>query len=445
VGLIVVLPCPNRAWAGGDVVSELPRRPDLDQLRRQARELLRAATAGDQRALARLRVYSERVTLSAAQLAVARERGFSSWAGLKAETESRRAVAAEPSAAGACWSLGGAGAIMTVAGELSPSVLRAGPDQAVLEASLVPSAGTLTDRGQVPVFADVIVTDDRGMRYSIETAAMAGPSGVPGVTRAVSLSLRLQPVPARGCRWLDLRSHDGPVCRLLPSARTAVRFGPVAPAAGTAAERELRRLALSVIQLEFDGADAAARSRRCSTVRAMVAEMRQSGGLDPASELPGLVAELCDVLTGSSSPARLPAGWSAMLDAAQRADGPRYSLDIPADLPPIDGTAVQLGTLVSEPGSWLVYFLARPGWWTYSQDRGRKWAALSVQAEDDRGGMYLHSFGGSNGRLGYEELALRFQPRLDPLARALTLTFTGASQQDAVELELKPATTIAAG
>ena len=65
-------------------MSELPRRPDLDQLRRQARELLRAATAGDQQALARLHAHSERVTLSAAQLAVAREHGFQSWAGLRA-------------------------------------------------------------------------------------------------------------------------------------------------------------------------------------------------------------------------------------------------------------------------------------------------------------------------------------------------------------------------
>ena len=426
-------------------MSELPRRPDLDQLRRQARELLRAATAGDQQALARLHAHSERVTLSAAQLAVAREHGFQSWAGLRAEAERRRAVAAEPGGAGTSWSPGGTGAIMTAAGELSPMVLHAGPDGAVLEALLVPSAGTLAGRGQVPAFADVMVTDDRGMRYSIETAAMAGPLGVPGVTRAVSLSLRLQPVPARGCRWLDLRSRDGPVCRLLPSARTAVQVGPVAPAAGTAAERELRQLALWVIQLELDGAGTAARSGRCSTVRARIAQMRQSGGLDPASELPGLVAELCDVPTGSASPGRLPAGWPAMPDAAQRADGPRYSLDIPAALPPLDGTAVQLGTLVSEPRSWLVYFLARPGWWIYSQDRDRKWAALSVQAEDDRGGMYLHSFGGSSGRPGCEELALRFQPRLDPLARALTLTFTGASEQHAVELELKPAATSAAG
>ena len=50
-------------------MSELPDRPDLDQLRRQARELLRAAADGEPRAVARLRAVSERVTLSAAQLA----------------------------------------------------------------------------------------------------------------------------------------------------------------------------------------------------------------------------------------------------------------------------------------------------------------------------------------------------------------------------------------
>jgi hypothetical protein len=59
-----------------DVMSELPERPDLDQLRRQARELLRAAAKGQPAAVARLRAVSERVTLSAAQLAVARDYGY---------------------------------------------------------------------------------------------------------------------------------------------------------------------------------------------------------------------------------------------------------------------------------------------------------------------------------------------------------------------------------
>jgi hypothetical protein len=70
---------------------ELPDRPDLDQLRRQARELLRAADSGGPSAVARLRAVSDRVTLSAAQLAVAREYGYRSWAALKAEIGRRPA------------------------------------------------------------------------------------------------------------------------------------------------------------------------------------------------------------------------------------------------------------------------------------------------------------------------------------------------------------------
>jgi Family of unknown function (DUF5990)/Domain of unknown function (DUF5655) len=70
----------------------LPGRPDLDQLRRQARELLRAAQGGDPAALRRLRAVSGRVTLSSAQLALAREYGFPSWRRLRDEVERRRAA-----------------------------------------------------------------------------------------------------------------------------------------------------------------------------------------------------------------------------------------------------------------------------------------------------------------------------------------------------------------
>ena len=54
-------------------MAQLPDRPDIDQLRRQARELHRAALSGDLGALRRLREVSDKVTLSTAQLALARE------------------------------------------------------------------------------------------------------------------------------------------------------------------------------------------------------------------------------------------------------------------------------------------------------------------------------------------------------------------------------------
>jgi len=72
-------------------MSDLPARPDLDQLRHQAKDLLRAAKAGDQRALARIEPVSDRLVLASAQLAVAREYGFAGWARLKTEVQ-RRAV-----------------------------------------------------------------------------------------------------------------------------------------------------------------------------------------------------------------------------------------------------------------------------------------------------------------------------------------------------------------
>jgi ankyrin repeat protein len=68
-------------------MSELPVRPDLDQLRRQAKELLRAARAGDKGAATRIEAVKPTATLAAAQLAIAREHGFASWAKLKAEIE----------------------------------------------------------------------------------------------------------------------------------------------------------------------------------------------------------------------------------------------------------------------------------------------------------------------------------------------------------------------
>jgi hypothetical protein len=67
----------------------LPAHPHLDQLRRQAKELLRAATAGDGPALERIHTVSEHLKLAGAQLALAREYGFESWPALGREVDTR--------------------------------------------------------------------------------------------------------------------------------------------------------------------------------------------------------------------------------------------------------------------------------------------------------------------------------------------------------------------
>ena len=128
-------------------MADLPERADLDQLRRKARELLRAAIAGEPEALARLHAVSGRLTLAAAQLAIAREHGLRSWPALRSEVESRRqptgwqlrADAGRPQAqdiAQGRWSFGGAGTIEVEEGELTLGILVAGPEGASLEASL---------------------------------------------------------------------------------------------------------------------------------------------------------------------------------------------------------------------------------------------------------------------------------------------------------------------
>lgn len=68
----------------------LPVRPDLDQYRTQAKELLAACTAGKPEALARVATHRKRSDgpiLSDAQLALAREHGFDSWPKFKRAIE----------------------------------------------------------------------------------------------------------------------------------------------------------------------------------------------------------------------------------------------------------------------------------------------------------------------------------------------------------------------
>ena len=70
-------------------MADLPARPSLDHLRHEARDLLRAAQSGDTAAADRIRAVSAAPTLASAQLAVAREYGFASWARLKTAIEAR--------------------------------------------------------------------------------------------------------------------------------------------------------------------------------------------------------------------------------------------------------------------------------------------------------------------------------------------------------------------
>src|SRR4051812_5104888 len=70
-------------------VRVLPARPDLDQIKHQAKELLAAFRAGEPAAMAEVQAHyrgadPQRFALNEAQLVLARAYGFSSWPNLKA-------------------------------------------------------------------------------------------------------------------------------------------------------------------------------------------------------------------------------------------------------------------------------------------------------------------------------------------------------------------------
>src|SRR5262245_34075613 len=80
---------------------QLPERPSLEQLRKQAKDLLRDAREADAGALARMAATPEAavatpITLAQAQFAIAREYGFPSWPKLVGHVESVSGGAGRP-------------------------------------------------------------------------------------------------------------------------------------------------------------------------------------------------------------------------------------------------------------------------------------------------------------------------------------------------------------
>src|SRR5262245_66163234 len=70
----------------------LPVQTNLEQLRHQAKDLLRTAKSGDADARARIAAVSDRLVLASAQRALAREYGFASWPRRKLEGERRETL-----------------------------------------------------------------------------------------------------------------------------------------------------------------------------------------------------------------------------------------------------------------------------------------------------------------------------------------------------------------
>src|ERR1700741_3236883 len=85
----------RRSMKGGAMshARDLPARPSLDSLRKQAKRLARDAAAGNDEAIARVHAQLPRAALPLsnrdAQLVIAREYGFPGWRDLTAEVQKR--------------------------------------------------------------------------------------------------------------------------------------------------------------------------------------------------------------------------------------------------------------------------------------------------------------------------------------------------------------------
>jgi hypothetical protein len=461
----------------------LPSRPDLDQLRRQARELLRAAVAGEQDSITRIRVVSPELTLSAAQLALAREYGFRSWPALRAAAEARRLTAiaeglppaggaepGSPPAFGDRWSFGGAGAIETLTGLLHVEGLVAGPygvaglgsASLTLFARLVPWESALEeaarrhpapdgDDGDVRwerdamqtliQIGDIAIVDDRGTPYALRR----GGTSVPPGAAWIDFEFGIDPVPGPGTRWLELTGQGETATRLLPSARVTARAGDVTPATRNPAERDLAERARLITWIWL-GAPAGHRESYATeafpSLLAETAQARQAGTLEPGSELPDQLERLCAALTGQGRADGLAASWAGMVAAADLLDGSRHYLGIGLTVPPVDGVTIRLDALTCTPYSWRLHLRSADRWPVEVRRDGhgnlkQRWRSMGISADDDRGNSYIGYLGAfSSGDGTIEQSSAEFRTRLDPLARRLTLTFTGPAEQVTVDLEL---------
>ena len=208
----------------------LPTRPDLVQLRRQAKELKDAARAGDPDVVARLRPYlppGAQATLSVAQRVIAREYGFSSWPKLKAEVEARTMDLAERVDAFLRASVGGperrAARLLEMHPEIAEYDFR--------------TAGVLGDVARVREF----LAHDPGL-----AVRPTEPVGWPPLLGVCSSRWhRIDPSRAEGLlevARMFLDAGADPNTRTLPGRRA--RCSPLFAAAGTANNPQITRLLL---------------------------------------------------------------------------------------------------------------------------------------------------------------------------------------------------------
>jgi hypothetical protein len=201
----------------------LPPRPSLEQLRNQARELLRACRAGDTRALEllalRLPSSPQPPRLAHAQAALAREYGFLSWTKLRQHVES---LLAAPSAVRAAPQLRGAARIALIAEGLLAAARERRLGELFAQLCISKRDGDavrelMARQGSFAVMVDALLDAAESPRDRLRfLAAQAMDHFADQRCEPVLRRLLRDPVPR--VRWAALHSIQCEACKLAPLA-----------------------------------------------------------------------------------------------------------------------------------------------------------------------------------------------------------------------------------
>jgi hypothetical protein len=208
---------------------QLPLRPSLEQLRRQARDLLRALRAGDGEAGRLLAQHlpqagAQQMILAQALLVIAREHGFASWPQLKAHVEAlaagRRELARERRQQRLLRSQAEALRIAALAAPLARAA--EGQDLQALFAALAIGAGDgervralLVERGLFSAVVDTLLLGVEHPRPRVRFLTAQAMDHWADERCAAPLRAMLHdPVPR--VRWAALHSLQCEACKLAP-------------------------------------------------------------------------------------------------------------------------------------------------------------------------------------------------------------------------------------
>lgn len=420
---------------------ELPSQPNLDHLRHQARRLLRDAQVGDPGAIERMGAWSTRLTLSAAQLAVAREYGWRSWNALRHYVEALTSIAErrqspptamdhEPSSGVPTGAWRGEGEVVLRGGTFRPGTLVGWASYGVLDAEL---GSSLLARQLQGVLDDVVVTDDLGTDYGrCQIRMISNARRLSGELNApIDLEVMIEPAPLARAGWVELHGIAGSSCRLTASStRCRTQTSP----APDPVEREVRTLAHSVLRAALFGR-AKAIPHRCAAVLARVGELEE-GAAKPVREALAALHRLCEVVNDSGDAVSgLPPEWAAMLLLGQRHDGPKLHHRLGMTAPPVEGVELAVGALISDPSTWRLTASASPGWWGAADIRNQEAGVFRVSASDDLGGSYVAYFIATEAP-GRDDIEIQFRPRLAPDASEVAIVFEAASGSLTVLVDL---------